>query len=244
MKKGIIILFLIMGVLSLSFCSFAQTQPVQERNLIFTEGVAEVMGQNDSAKISVAVVTEGKNLEQISAENARKTKEILKVIKGLQIAQLKLKTSNYRVTPRKDYKARPPKIKGYEVYNAIEVTLERIEPENLSTHCSNIVGKALESGANNIRDIHFYIKNRVSLEREALTQATKEAVARAETLAQAAGVKLKRIASLSTQPMYAPPRPQRYRTALMESDAAEGAPPIEIGESQVRVQVNLAYEIE
>jgi uncharacterized protein YggE len=243
MKKGVIILCY-MSVLSISYSSFAQSPPVQERNLIFTEGVAEVIGHNDSAKISIAVVTDGKNLEQISAENARKTKKILKVIKRLNITGLKLKTSNYRVTPQKDYKARPPKIKGYEVYNAIEVTLERMEPERLSTHCSKIIGQALENGANNIHTIHLYIKNRASLEKEALTQATKEAIARAETLAQAAGVKLKRIATLSTHPIQPPPRPNRYRTALMESDAAEGAPPIEIGESQIRVHVSLAYEIE
>jgi len=244
MKKEVIILFLMMSLLSLSNAGFAQSPPVQERNVIFTEGVAEVMGRNDSAMISIAVVTDGKDLEEISAENARKTAKILKVIKGLKSTGLKVETSNYRVTPQKDYKSRPPEIKGYEVYNALEVTLEGMEPENLPALCSKIVGKALESGANNIHAINFYIKNRVSLEREALTQATKEAIARAETLAEAAGVKLKRIATLSTHPMQPPPRPVRYRTALMESDAAEGAPPIEVGESQIRVQVSLAYEIE
>ena len=244
MKKEIIVLFVMMSLLSLPCAGFAQSSPVQERNLIYTEGVAEVMGQNDSAKISIAVVTDGKNLEQISAENARKTKKILKVIKRLNSTGLKLETSNYRVTPQKDYKARPPEIKGYEVYNAIEVTLESMEPESLSAHCSKIIGQALESGANNIDAIHFYIKNRAALEKEALTQATKEAIARAETLAEAAGVRLKRVATLSTHPIQPPIRPMRYRTALMESDAAEGAPPIEAGESQIRVQVSLAYEIE
>ncbi len=244
MKKEVIILFLMMSLLSLSYASFAQSPPVQERNLIFTEGVAEVMGQNDSARISIAVVTDGKDLEEISGENARKTKKILKAIKRLNSTGLKVETSNYRVTPQKDYKARPPVIKGYEVYNAIEVTLESMEPDGLSAHCSKIIGQALESGANNIDAVHFYIKNRASLEKEALTQATKEAIARAETLAKAAGVKLKRIATLSTHPIQPPLRPKRYRTALMESDAAEGAPPIEVGESQIRVQVSLAYEIE
>lgn len=244
MKKEAIILFLMTSLLSLSNPGFAQSPPVQERNVIFTEGVAEVMGRNDSTRISIAVVTDGKDLEEISGGNARKTENILKVIKGLAINGLKVETSNYRVTPQKDYKARPPVIKGYEVYNAIEVTLESMEPESLSAHCSKIIGQALASGANNIDAVHFYIKDRAALEKEALTQATKEAIARAETLAEAAGVRLKRVATLSTHPIQPPLRPNRYRTALMESDAAEGAPPIEAGESQIRVQVSLAYEIE
>ena len=206
--KKLTVLFLIAGLLSIVHTGFAQSPPVGERNVIITEGIGEVKGQNDSARISIGVMTEGKQLEEVSSENAIKTNEVLKVIKGLAISNLILKTSSYRVTPQKDYKIRPPKIKGYEVYNAIEVTLEGFVPEDLSTHCSTIVGKALESGANNIHHIQFYIKNKGSLEKEALTQATQAAIQRAETLARAAGVKLKSIVSLSTQPVHIPPAPK------------------------------------
>jgi len=57
-------------------------------------------------------------------------------------------------------------------------------------------------------------------------------------------VKLKRIASLSTHPIHMPPRPYMFRAADMKAEAAAGAPPIEIGESQIRVQVSVAYEME
>jgi len=67
------------------------------------------------------------------------------------------------------------------------LTLEGFEAEHLSKHVSKIVGKALESGANNIHHIQFYIKNKEPLEKKALTQATQEAMDRARTLAQAAG---------------------------------------------------------
>ncbi|MCP4669446.1 MAG: SIMPL domain-containing protein [Deltaproteobacteria bacterium] len=212
--------------------------------MILTEGAAEVMGQNDSARISIAIVTNGRNLERISSENADKTRKVLKAIKGLKAKNLKIKTSNYRVTPQKDYKARPPKIKGYEVHNAIEVTLEGFGPEDLSKRVSGIVGKSLENGANNIHHIQFYIKNKETLEKQALTQATREAMDRARTLARAAGVKLKRIVSLSTRPNHVPPRPHKFRAAGMHAEAAASAPPIEIGESRIRVQVNVTYEIE
>ena len=242
--KRLFVLFLIAGLLSIAHAGFAQSSAVNQRNVIITEGIGEVKGQNDSARISIGVMTEGKQLEEVSSENAIKTKKVLKVIKDLAIANLTLKTSNYRVSPQKDYQARPPKIKGYEVYNAIEATLEGLDPEDLSTHSSTIIGKALESGANNINRLQFYIKNKGALEKEALTQATQAALQRAETMASAAGVKLKRIASLSTQPMHVPPTPQRFMAAEMDSKAAAGAPPIEIGESQIRFQVTVADEIE
>ena len=122
---------------------FARSPDASDRNLILTEGTAEVMGQNDSSKIFIAVVTQGQKLEQAASENANKTKAVLTAIKGLNIKYLKIETSNYRVTPQRDYKARPPKIKGYEVNNAIVVTLEGFKTEPLSKHVSQIVGKAL-----------------------------------------------------------------------------------------------------
>jgi uncharacterized protein YggE len=234
---------LTVSLLLMAHSTLAQCPSASDRNLILTQGMAEVMGQNDSARISVAVVTQGRNLEQVSSENAGKTKAVIQAIKGLNIKDLKLKTSNYRVTPQRDYKARPPKIKGYEVHNAIEITLEGFEPEPLSKNVSMMIGKALESGSNNINHIQFYIKNKSALEKEALKQSTQEAMDRARTLAEAAGVKLKRIVSLSTQPIHIPTRQHMLRAAGMKTEAS-AAPPIEIGESQIRVQVSIAYEIE
>jgi uncharacterized protein YggE len=234
---------LTVSLLFMAHSAFAQCPSARDRNLILTDGMAEVTGQNDSARISVAVVTQGRNLEQVSSENADKTKAIIQSVKGLNIKDLKLKTSDYRVTPQRDYKARPPKINGYEVHNAIEITLEGFETEPLSKNISMMIGKALESGCNNINQIQFYIKNKSVLEKQALKQSTQEAMDRARTLAEAAGVKLKRIVSLSTQPIHIPTRQHMLRAAGMKSEALE-APPIEIGESQIRVQVSIAYEIE
>jgi uncharacterized protein YggE len=242
MKKAFIQVVTV-SLMLMAHSVFAQCPSARDGNLILTDGMAEVTGQNDSAKVSVAVVTQGQNLERVSSENAGKTKAIIQAIKGLNIKDLKLKTSDYRVTPQRDYKARPPKIKGYEVHNAIEITLEGFELEPLSKNVSRIIGKALESGSNTINHIQFYIKNKSALEMEALKQSTQKAMDRARTMAEAAGVKLKRIVSLSTQPIHIPTRQHMLRAAGMKTEDS-AAPPIEIGESQIRVQVNIAYEIE
>jgi len=243
MKKAYILV--LMACICLTANSVLAGSPsASDRNLILTGGTAEVTGQNDSAKVFIAVVTEGRKLEQAGSENANKTNAVLTTLKGLNIKHLKLETSNFRVTPQRDYKARPPAIKGYEVSNAIMVTLEGFETEPLSNHVSRIVGKALESGSNTIQRIQFYINDKSVLEKKALKLATQEAMERAKTLAEAAGVKLKGIVSLSTQPMYSPPQPHMLRAAEMKTDAEAMAPPMEIGESRIRVQVSLAYEIE
>lgn len=242
MKKAIIQL-VAMSLMLIAHCAFAQCPSARDYNLILTDGTAEVTGQNDSAKISVAVVTQGRNLEQVSSENAGKTKAVIQAVNGLNIKNLKLETSDYRVTPQRDYKARPPKISGYEVHNAIEITLEGFDPERLSKNVSMTIGKALESGSNHINHIQFYIKNKSVLEKQALEESTRQAMDRARILAEASGVKLKRIVSLSTQPIHIPIRQHMLQAAAMKTEAS-AAPPIEIGESQIRVQVSIAYEIE
>lgn len=242
--KRISIPVLIMSLLLVAHSTFAQSPSVSDRNLIVTEGMAEVTGQNDSAKISISIVTEGRKLEAVSIENSQKTKAVLKAVNGLNIKNIKLKTSNYRVVPQKDYKARPPKIRGYEVYNGVEVILEGFNPELLSRYVSQVIGKSLESGANNIQHIQFYIKNREELEMEALAQATQKAIEKIRVMAKTAGVKLKGIVLITTQPNSMPPRPQLLRTAGMKAEAAEITPPIEIGESRIQAQVRIAYEIE
>jgi uncharacterized protein YggE len=237
--------FIIAAVLLFS-CSygFAQSSAPSGRDLIITEGRAELTGQNDSARFSIGVQSQGRDLEQTAAENGRRTKAVLSALKGLRIKELKLKTANYRVMPQKDFKARPPKITGYEVFNSVEGSMEGFETNRLSNLLSKIMGTALENGANNIHHLEFYIQNRESLEREALVKATQDAMRRAKILAEAAGVTLKGIASLSTQPNAVPIRHHVLRGVEMKADASSTAPPLETGESIVRAHVSIAYEIE
>jgi uncharacterized protein YggE len=238
------ILFLIASLFFPAHWTLAQSRSGAERNVILTEGVAEVTGRNDSVRISISVVTEGRDLERVSIENAARTKDIIDGIKNLKVKNLDFKTSGYRVTPQRDYKARPPEIRGYEVHNTIDITLEELEPDLLSGYASRIIGDALEHGANSIRYIQSYIKNRLPLEKEALRRATQEAKERAETLAKAAGVSIKRVIRISTHPDEGQPRPQMLRSAGMKAEAAPLSPPIEIGESRVRAHVSMVFEME
>ena len=232
-------LFLMVVLVAMASSANGQS-PMPDRNLIVTEGEAETVGQNDSARISLSIVTEGRKLVQVSEDNARKSE---KVLKALKIRKLKLRTGSYRVTPKRDYKIRPPKIRGYEVRNTITVTLEGHAPGPLSLHISRIVGSALEQGANSIQAVQLYIKDKGPLEREALRQATRKAMDKVRVLAEAAGVKLKRLVSLSTHPVSTRTTPPLVRMTRMKAESEAMAPPIETGESVIRVRVEVVYEI-
>lgn len=222
----------------------AQSQHTLDRNFIFTQGTAEITGQNDSARIHISVQTEAREMEKAAADNAAKTDAVIEAIKALDIRDLKKKTANYRVTPKKDFKARPPVIRGYEVVNEIVITTEGFEPKELSAQVSKVVGTALEAGANMIRNIQFYINDRASLEKQGLRLATQEAVEQANVLAEAAGVRLGRIVSISTQPIAVPFRGDMFKAAGRVAGDASMEPPIESGESSISVHVDVVHEME
>lgn len=215
-----------------------------KRNLLLAEGSAEVSAENDSGMIWATVVTENKSLERAGSENAARTKKVMAAVQGLKIKNLKLETTRFQVSPVREHSGRVRDIIGYRVSNSVQVTLEGVAAEKLALQVSELIGAALESGANSIGNVRFYLKNKDEVEKQALSQATKKAMAQAKVMAQAAGVKLKRIARLSSQPQHVPQARGAFRGAGLELKAAAMAPPVEVGESTVRAQVSVAYEIE
>jgi len=239
------LIFLSLGLLiaAMPNAAIAQSQNLLNRNLIFAEGTADVTGQNDSARISLAIQSEAREMEKAAANNATKTEAVLQAVKALPIKDLKVKTRNYSLTPKKDYKAKPPVTKGYEVRNEIEITTEGFAPRELSDQVSKVIETSLKNGANTVHNIQFYIKDKQELEKQGLSLATKEAMAQAQVLASAAGVKLGRIVSISTQPIAVPIRAEMFRSAGVAAQDASMEPPIESGESKIYFRVSVVYEI-
>ena len=241
--KPLFFLSLALFIAAMPYAAIAQSQYLLNRNLIFTEGTADVTGQNDSARISLSVQSEARKLEKAAADNATKTEAVLQAVKALRIKDLNVKTGNYRVTPQKDFKAKPPVTKGYEVRNEIEITTEGFAPRELSDQVSMVIETSLKNGANTVRNIHFYIKDKQELEKQGLSRATREAMAQAQILASAAGVKLGRIVSISTQPIAVPIRAEMFRSERVAAQDASMKPPIESGESKIYFHVSVVYEI-
>lgn len=219
----------------------ASTPVYPERNLLQVGGDAEVAAENDSLRLLAAVVTEHKLAEEAASANAKISENVLKAFRDLKVANLKLKTEQYQVQPRYDHEARPPRIAGYRVQNTVSAVFEGEEAEKLADTATRLADAALAAGANNIQQVSFYVHDREKHEQEALRKATQSALERARVLAKAAGVRLKRIAFLSSDAS-APQAVPMLRAAAMSERGAP--PPFEAGESKFSAHVTLAYEIE
>jgi uncharacterized protein len=209
---------------------------------ISVSGQGEAKGTPDQAHLSAGVVTEGKTAAEALSANSRAMNDVFATLKRLGIPEKNIQTSNFNVSPQyPPYNSNGPqpprRIIGYQVTNTVYVTVDGIDN----------VGPALDalvrSGANESSGISFGIKDPKPLEETARRDAVEEAMAKARTLADAAGVHLGRILSINEGGGYAPPIPMMARD-IANAGVSALPTPVAAGEATVLVNVSIVYEIQ
>jgi uncharacterized protein len=123
------------------------------------------------------------------------------------------------------------------VRNSVIVTMSDL------TKVGQVIDAASRAGANNVDGLSFTLRRDRPARNQALTEATRDAVAKARIIAEALGGRVVRVVEVQEGPIYRPPVPlPGARESLKMSDAAQT--PIEVGSLDVRMQVQLVAEID
>ncbi len=219
-------------------CSSAQ-ESTQERQTLNVIGNGEVFISPDVANISFSVETTSKTAALAVKENAEDTNNVLTALKSKIGQEDKLSTSNYNLSPIYEYNNQTKKseFKGYRVTNT--VTLKSYNLDNLGA----LIDAAAQVGSNKIQGLSFDTTKRNDYRREAMVKAVKDARSTADTVADAAGVKITTIYQIS--PSYSYPSPVYRDFSRGKASFAEAAAtPIEAGEISVKATVNMVFGIE
>jgi uncharacterized protein YggE len=206
---------------------------------VLVSGDAIVQAQPDTAIISIAVITQNKRALDAQQENANRSDAVVRVLKTAAGAGAEVKTSGYNLQPMQVYREnQPPTITGYQASNSVTVTMSDL------TRVGTVIDAASEAGANNINGVSFTLRKDRPAKDQALADATRAALGKAQTIAQALGGRVVRIVEvqeggITPRPMYeADMRSQRTM-------ATSNAPtPIEVGTLDITSQVQLIAEIE
>ena len=214
----------------------ADTGSGAERRVLTVSGQGEVRGVPNQAMLSAGVVTTARTAASALVNNSRAMNEVFATLKHAGIADKDMQTSNFSVQPQyaTDKNGNTlQNITGYQVSNTVNIRVDDLSK----------VGPTLDalvsSGANSIGDIAFTIKDPKPLMAQARAAAVADAIARAQTLARAAGVTLGPITSIS-ESGYAEPRPM-YRMATMSAGLPQT--PIAAGEESVTAGVSITWAI-
>jgi hypothetical protein len=192
----------------------------------------------DIATINIGVQTEGSDAQEAVASNNQQSQALIDALTGAGVADNDIQTSNFSIYPRQEYDAQgqPTGEITYVVNNTVSVTVRDLE------NIGSVLNAAVEAGANNIFGIQFDIEDREAAQQQAVTVAMENAQARAEVLAEAAGVELGDILSLQTYLGSSSPIPYGRGYDMAVQEAAVSVP-VSPGEMQIMVDVSVVYEI-
>ena len=100
-----------------------------------------------------------------------------------------------------------------------------------------VIGAAVESGATTVSGIRFDLTDRDAAEREAMSRAVADGVARAQAAAAGARVTIDRVLRIEEQREFVPPQPRPMAMLARQSADVSTSVPIEAGQIEIRARV-------
>ena len=215
--------------------AFAQPGPTPPRIVVVGEGEAAVAP--DLALLTLGVMREAATAgEALDAAN-KAMAAVIADMKAAGVADRDLQTAGLQVMPRYTFTNRPDgsqeaQLVGYQVTNTLSVRVREI------AKAGELLDRAVKLGVNQNTSIAFANDDTSAVLTEARQRAVADAMARARTLSEAAGVSLGRVLEIVEQ-TGATPLPLMEKAFARAADAV----PVEAGENAYRVQVTVTFEL-
>lgn len=209
------------------------TESMDEGSIVVT-GTGQVAVQPDVADIRLGVSVSRLTVDEARQEAASTMAAILAAVESAGVPKKDIRTSLLSVQPRYDYRdGKPPELSGYELANVVEVTVRDL------ARLGDVVDASLKAGATSMDSLTFRLADPAPAEREARILAMGEARSRADVLAEAAGLSITGVSSVTEDGAMPPPRPFAKAERMMM--AADASTPVESGSLEVSVRVTVAY---
>lgn len=192
----------------------------------------------DLAVITLGVMNSAVTAREALDANNAAMNSVMTALKAAGIAPNDMQTSNFSISPRYDFgqdNRQPPRAVAYDVSNTVTITVRKLES------LGAVLDQTVSQGSNQINGIMFSASNPGPAQDEARKAAVADAQRKAKLFAEAAGIRLGDILSLSEGINNPQPVPTYRKT--MQADAASSVP-IAQGEQIIAVDVNIVWEID
>lgn len=212
--------------------------PVLQGTRLDISATGESKRVPDVAVISAGVVTQAAEAAGAMRENAQRMSAVVAALRKAGVAERDIATSTVTLNPQYRYGENvPPVITGYQAVNTVTVRFREVAKSGA------VLDALVAQGANQINGPSLQLDQPEAAEDEARADAVRKARARAELYAGAAGLKVKRILSISESGGYVPQPPMPYAVRSMAGkEAADTA--ILPGEQTISVTVSVSFELE
>lgn len=206
---------------------------------VLVTGDSIVQAQPDTAIVTISVVTQARRAIDAQQENAAKTDAVVRALKAAAGAGAEVKTSGYSLQPQRVYKEnQPPSIVGFEARNSVMVTLGELNK------LGAVIDASAQAGSNEISGIAFTLRQDRQARDRAISDATREAMSKAQVIAQALGGRVVRVVEVQEEGFQPRPPQPLYQPEVMMAKRDSVATPIEIGSLDITSRVQLIAEVE
>ena len=205
--------------------------------VIVTTGQAVVQRAPDRAWVTIAAETRARTAAEAQRGNAEAMSAVIAKIKSAGISADAIQTVGYDLQPEFDYANGRQTLRDYVARNQVQVRVDALGT------LGDVIGAAVASGATNVSGVRFDLKDRAEAEREALSHAVADAVARAQAAAAGARVTFDRVLRIEEDRDFVTPQPRPV--AMMARQSVEAAPsvPVEAGQIEIRARVTVTSAI-
>jgi uncharacterized protein YggE len=163
--------------------------------------------------------------------------EVFAALSRAGIADRDIQTSGLTRSPQyDDIEHLPPRLRGYQASNQVTVIINDL------TKVGTTADAVVAAGVNQINGIGFGLKDPSAAENQARQIAVRNLQAKAALYAQALGVELAGIRSLSEGGGYSPQPQVMFARAEMAMDSG-GSTPVAAGQLTVRIDITGVYDL-
>ncbi|MDE8651555.1 SIMPL domain-containing protein [Novosphingobium sp. H3SJ31-1] len=250
MKSAVLLAAAAFAATTLAQPAMAQQTPVPTLEASHTLLTVSAQGAStrepDMAMFTAGVTTQGPSASAALAENSTRMTAVIAALKRAGIADKDIQTSNLNLNPvyappkrlpDGSYEAGDQSIVGYQANNTVSVRQRKLD------NFGKVIDALVTAGANQVNGPNFMLARPEEALDEARVEAMKIARQRAQLYAQAAGLRVVRIISISENGGYAP-QPVMYRRAAADSlSAAPPPPPVAAGELEMNMGVTVQFEL-
>jgi uncharacterized protein YggE len=206
---------------------------------IAAQGVGRATGVPDVITVGFSLHTQGDSAQQTLSDNSTQTQGVLDALKAQGVEDKEMQTTNVSVGPRYDNRT-PPRIVGYNADNSFMVKLRDLSKAGAQIDALvGVGGDALQ-----VQGIGYSINDSTALLSQARADAVKRATEQAQQMADAAGIKLGRVRTISEVPLQPGYPFDRFQLSGRGAggDAAVSVP-LAPGSQELTLTVTVVYDI-
>lgn len=215
---------------------FINSVATTKTDLFHVDGTGKVSSAPDIAMVSAGVTKNASTVADAQNQTNTAVQEMITGIKNLGIDDKSIQTSNYSVTPQYNQNQ---SISGYTVSENVDITVKPIDKIN------SVIDIATKNGANMVGQVSFGFSDSLKkdLEQKARDMAVQDAKEKANSLAQAAGVRLGSIVDVEENPTNDLVVPQPLMMAAGINEKQSVPTDIQTGQNTITTTVTLSYQI-